>query len=125
MKNRPVRTIISAMFLVNLIFFTACQEQNQVDSKKYKLLADENYRIKCQFEQYKDQINKQEKLLEECKQQYEQLKKDKQDSTNFLMKTVVSEYMQKNAQLEAENKTLKAQIEQLKDELSKTQPSEN
>jgi len=121
--KRPVQgALILAVGVVVLI--AGCGQQASPNVKKSRAIAAENIQLRKQLEQrskeiealkeqHGKEIKKQEKLLAECMEENETLKKKSQQNIRDQVKGVLDAVMEENKKLRGENEKLKAQIEQL------------
>ncbi len=118
MKRSAQKVFVLAIGVIMFMLIAGCEEQNISNTKKGRLVAVENIRLKKELEQRDKEIEKQEKLLEKCLQEKilleEKVRKGIRDQVNDILGVVIEE----SAKLRQENKKLKTQIEQLKKELA-------
>lgn len=114
-KVTPIAVVLT-VFLSVLVLNSGCEEeQNQPDVRKSRLITDENFRLTTELERRNRQLDKQIKLLEECRQEREKFEKGSGELTTSIM-NAFGECKKKNLQLQEENKNLKAKLKQLQGE---------
>ncbi|MHC4499248.1 MAG: hypothetical protein ACYS9T_03840 [Planctomycetota bacterium] len=119
--------LLAVSIVVGIILITGCQEQNLPDAapseKMSRLIAAENMDLKKQIEEqekvHAKEMQKQEKLLDRCLTDKKALEKRTKKEIERQVNEIVSVVIAKNAELRQENKSLKAQIDELKRELDK------
>ena len=118
MGRKLITTIFAAVGIVwALVLISGCDEQNNSDIKRARLIAEQDTQLKKEIEQLNKKL---ENLSEETKKQKEQLdaclqkKKDlEEEFQNALRKDVndiLSPVLEETAKLREENEKLKAQI---------------
>ena len=121
MKNLNLKAVFPVLTVLLMLFVIGCQEQAGNGSKKVRLLEDKNYRLTQKYEQqlkeYDDQLAREKQALDQCVAKQAELEKQAEETMGFLMETVIKDTSDRNAQLEEENKTLKARIEQFGSEI--------
>ena len=123
-----------AVGITVIMLIAGCEEQNLSNTKKHRLIAAENIRLKKELEQYGEKIGKQKKLhdveikkqknlhdreikkqkelLAKCLQEKRALREKPQEEDDGLTKFLLEE----NIKLREENEKLKAQVQQLERE---------
>ena len=112
------------------ILITGCGPKGPPSVKQSRAIAAENIELKKQVErlnreieklkeQHEKEINKQEKLLAQCEQDKDALKKKAQQNIRGQVAPVLDAVIDETARLREENSKLKAQIEQLQKEADK------
>ena len=112
-----MKTFVLAAGTVVIMLIAGCEKENAPDTKRSRLIATENIRLKKELEQRDKEIKKQEKLLEKCLQERDTWKAKAQQNIQEQVDSVLTVVMEKNVELRKENEGLKAQIEKLKAEL--------
>lgn len=121
MKRRAWKTFVLAAGTVVIMLIAGCEKENAPDTKRSRLIATENIRLKEELEQRDEEIKKQEKLLEKCLQERNTWKAKAQQNIQEQVDSVLTVVMEKNKELRKENEGLKAQIEKLKAELEEAE----
>jgi len=107
MGRQTKGTIVLAVGTVFVIMLIAgCEEQNLQNTKRSRLVANENRLLKKQLKQT-------EKKLEQCLQEKKSMQEKAHEDALTPMTYVIGE----NQKLTEENEDLRAQIEQLKKEV--------
>jgi len=108
------------------IFITGCGPKEPPGVKQSRAIAAENIELRKQIERFnreieslKEQHEKQEKLLAQCEQDKDALKKKAQQNIRSQVAPVLDAVVNETAKLREENTKLKAQIEQLQKEADK------
>jgi hypothetical protein len=129
MKGTAQKMFVLAVGTIVVMLIAGCQEQEQIDAKKSRVIAAENMELKKELGQrgkeieklkelHSKEIKRQEGLLAKCQEE----KKLWQDKADENIKEQVSEIltvvMEQNSKLQEENENLKAQIDKLKSELA-------
>lgn len=129
MKGIAWKMFVLAASTIVVMLIASCQEQEQIDAKKSRVIAAENMELKKELEHrgkeierlkelHAKEIKRQEGLLAKCQEE----KKLWQDKADENIKEQVSEIltvvMEQNSKLQEENENLKAQIDKLKSELA-------
>jgi len=129
MKGTAQKMFVLAVGTIVVMLIASCQEQEQIDAKKSRVIAAENMELKKELEHrgkeierlkelHAKEIKRQEGLLAKCQEE----KKLWQDKADENIKEQVSEIltvvMEQNSKLQEENENLKAQIDKLKSELA-------
>ena len=135
MKRRAWKTFVLAAGTVVIMLIAGCEKENAPDTKRSRLIAAENMRLKEELKQrdteierlkelHNKEIKKQEKLLEKCLQEKNTWKEKAQQNIEEQVDKVLAGVMEEYTKLREENKGLKAQIEQLKAELEEAEKFE-
>lgn len=114
MKKITAKIIILA--IAGTVLVTGCEEENQISEKKGRLIAVENVQLKKELAQCREEIKRQEKLVEKCLQDKENLATTMQESIEKAKEDVLSDF-EENVKLRQENEDLKAEIAKLKKKL--------
>ena len=118
MRKSVQKTLVLTIGIVFVIMLLAgCQEQALSDTKKSRLIADENRQLKQQLTQSDRKIQKQKELLENCLEEKKNLRAMLQGQVKDLLGPAFEKISRENAELRKENERLKAQIEELKKQL--------
>jgi len=128
MKRRAWKTFVLAAGTVVIMLIAGCEKENAPDTKRSRLIATENIRLKKELEQrdkeikrqkelHNKKIKQQQKLLEKCLKEKNAWKKSAQGNIQEQVDKVLAGVMENYAKLREENKNLKVQIEKLKTEL--------
>ncbi|MBA7712785.1 hypothetical protein ES703_121775 [subsurface metagenome] len=117
MKRRAWKTFVLAAGTVVIMLIAGCEKENAPDTKRSRLIATENIRLKKELEQRDKEIKKQEKLLEKCLQERDTWKAKAQQNIQEQVDSILTVVMEKNKELREENEGLKVQIKELKAEL--------
>ncbi|NIA17119.1 MAG: hypothetical protein GWO86_02105 [Planctomycetes bacterium] len=96
MVKRRYSVIVILLFFA--LLFCGCQQQSQSNTKKDRLVGNENIRLKKELE-------KQAGLLEQCQQEKKQLADDSDKMAEFLMEL--------HSEAVKENEVLKSRIAEL------------
>lgn len=118
-KVSPVAVVLAVLLAV-FILSGGCEEQNQPDVRRSRLIADENLRLTAELQRLSRQLDEQTKLLEDCRQEKETVVKESGELANSVM-TAFGECKEQNLQLQEENKNLKAKLKQLQDEIDEAE----
>jgi len=121
MKRRAWKTFVLAAGTVVIMLIAGCEKENAPDTKRSRLIATENIRLKEELEQRDEEIKKQEKLLEKCLQERDTWKAKAQQNIQEQVDKVLAGVMEEYTKLRKENEGLKAQIEKLKAELEEAE----
>ena len=97
---------ILAVVVFAIMSVTGCEGQNAQDTKRSRLIANEN-------RQLKEKIEQTEKKLEKCQQEKKTMVERSEEGASTPMDFLIGE----NQRLIKESEELKAQIEQLEKEL--------
>lgn len=124
MKRPARKTLVLVISILSIILITGCEEQNFSNTKKHRLIAIENTRLRAEITQLKkelelrdEKIQEQEELLEKNRQGKKHLRTKAVDELRSQMSDVVIDLGKENARLRKENEGLKAKIQQLEKEL--------
>jgi len=119
--RKPVqKAIVLAVGIVVIMLIAGCEEESQSNTKKSRLIAAENIRLKKEIEKQKELL---EKCLQEKKAPEEMSPEGAQDLTQFLLEESVK-LNEENEKLKAEIVQLEARIKQLKTELEELKKPE-
>ena len=123
--KRPDRRAFILIVGIALMLIGGCVGQNEPPSvKKSRTIAAENIELRKELtqsskeieklkEQHGKELNEQEKLLADCLQEKETLKKKSRQNIRSQVKGVLDTVLEENKKLREENAKLKAQIEEL------------
>ena len=123
--KRPDRRAFILIVGIALMLIGGCVGQNEPPSvKKSRTIAAENIELRKELtqsskeieklkEQHGKELNEQEKLLADCLQEKETLKKKSRQNIRSQVKGVLDTVLEENKKLREENARLKAQIEKL------------
>ncbi|HEG43968.1 MAG TPA: hypothetical protein ENH94_07970 [Phycisphaerales bacterium] len=120
MKNNTILSLLSAVFLLTVIFTAGCEEANKFSDKRAMLVGNENLQLKDQIKQKDSEIKALNKQIEDLKDDIVKGKEKARASVEQVTKAVTdimgifAETTKKAAKLETENAQLKKQLEQLK-----------
>ncbi|MHC4395972.1 MAG: hypothetical protein ACYS1A_10000 [Planctomycetota bacterium] len=106
---------IGIVFVVMLI--AGCEEQSLSNTKKSRLIANENRQLKQQLARRDREIEKQKGLLAKCLVEKKNLLGLSDEKIENMMGGAFGNISKQNVELQQENKKLKAQIEELKNQL--------
>lgn len=123
--KRPVqKTLVLAVSILAIILIAGCEEQNFSNTKKHRLIAIENTRLKAEITQLKkelelrdEKIQEQEELLEKNRQEKKYLRTKAAEELRGRMDYIVEDLGRENKRLREESKELKAKVQQLEKEL--------
>ncbi len=129
--ERPAYKILVFVVGVAVMLIGGCAGQEAPSVKQGRALAAENIELRKQLEQrdteieklaqrHGEEIKKLQSLLEKCEQESQTWKTKAQQNIRDQVKGVLDTVVDENARLREENKTLKAQIEELQ-----TQPKQS
>lgn len=104
--------IVGVVFVA--MFITGCEEQAVSDTKKAKLIAEENRQLKDQLQQRSKEIERQKDMLAECQEQKKVLQGQTQEKMETMMGVLLETMGKESARMQQENQELKAEIEKLK-----------
>lgn len=122
-RHKPYALMLLCSYA--LILITGCGEKEPPSVKQSRAIAAENIELKKQLnrnnarienlkEQYDKELDKQQKLLEKCKQERDRWKAKSQRNVRDQVKDVLDNVMAENAKLREENEKLKDQIRKLR-----------
>ena len=120
MKNNTILSLLSAVFLLTVIFTAGCEESNKFSDKHAMLVGNENLQLKKQLKQKDAEIKALNKQIKDLKGDIVKCEENTKASVKQVTKAVTdimgifAETTRKAAMLEAENAQLKEQIKQLK-----------
>lgn len=97
-----------------------CQSSQQVNSRKARLLADENRRLKRELAEYDRVIEEKDKLLAQAEQEKTVQDEQTSQSVSWLL-DMVTDFEKKNTTLAEENDRLKTQIQELEEQVKSFQ----
>ena len=118
MKRPAQKAFLLAVGIVLITLIAGCEEEaNLPDTKRSRLIAAENMRLKKDLERRDKEIERQKELLEKCLQEKNTWKEKAQQNIRKQVDSILTAVMEKNVELHKENEGLKAQIEKLKAEL--------
>ncbi len=116
MKKIATVTITLTIFILVFLLNSGCEvEQNQPNVRRTRLIADENLRLTADLKRLNRELDKQIKLLEECRQKWAQSKKNSDKLTASIMEAL-GECNRENLKLKEENEGLKAKLKRLQSE---------
>jgi DNA repair exonuclease SbcCD ATPase subunit len=98
---------------------TGCNEENLSDTRRHRLIADENIQLKKQLERCNTEIEKQKQMRDECAQENKELKNKLQENFDDLVGAVVDALTEENQRLLEKKGELEEQIKGLEQELEK------
>ena len=116
MKNNTILSLLTAVFLLTVIFTAGCQESNKFSDKRAMLVGNENLQLKKQLKQKDSEIKALNGRIEGLKGDIvkceEKGKADVKQATKAVVDImgIFAETTRKAAMLEAENAQLKKQI---------------
>ena len=116
MKNNTILSLLSALFLLTMIFAAGCEESNKFSDKRAMLVGSENLQLKDQIKQKDKDIKALNKQIEDLKGDIVKCEENTKASVKQATKAVVdimgifAETTRKAATLEAENAQLKEQL---------------
>jgi len=117
--RRSVQTtqvvMIGIVFVI--MFLTGCQEESLSDTKKSRLIADENRQLKQQLSRRDREIAKQKELLELCLEEKRNLESLSAKQIENIMGGAFENISRENAEIVEENEKLRAEIDELKKQL--------
>lgn len=103
--------VMLIVFVSVLVLNTGCEEEKgRLDDRQNRLFADENIRLNAKLKRLNKQLEKQKKLLEDCRteqQEYEENAKMLNDSMMYSF----SECREENLRLRQEIEDLEARLE--------------
>ena len=110
MKNSLIPAMVLAALLTNLPFITSCEESDNADNRRAKLVANENLELKKQLEQKNLEIQKQKRLLAQSEEDRAKETEQVGDSLIKLMQQLVA--------IGKENEQLKVKIKELEEKFA-------
>lgn len=124
MKGLVQKALVLAISAVIMVC-VGCQESEAPSTKRARLIASENMRLKKQLEQRDSEIEKlkrehdkeikeREEQIAECLEENQTLQKRARENIQERVDEVLTPVVEENAQLRQEISKLKAQIEELK-----------
>jgi len=118
-KVSPIAVVLAVLLPV-FVLSSSCEEQNQSDIRKSRLIADENLRLTTELQRLSRRLDEQMKLLEDCRKKQEtEVQKSRELATSVL--TDLGECKEQNFQLQEENKNLRAKLKLLQDEIDEAE----
>jgi len=108
-KNSLIPAIVLAALLTNLPFITSCEESDNADNRRARLVANENIGLKKQLELKEKEIQKQKRLLAQSEKDRIKDAEQVSDGVVKLMQQLVA-IGEENQQLKAKNKELEEKI---------------
>lgn len=120
MKKNTILFLLTAVFMLTVIFTAGCEESNKFSDRRAMLVGNENMQLKKQLKQKDSEIEALNGRIEGLKGDIVKCQENTKASVKQATKAVVdimgifAETTRKAAALEAENAQLKIQIEQLK-----------
>ena len=118
MRKSIQTTLVLTIGIVFVIMLLAgCQEQGLSNTKKSRLIANENRQLKQQLARRDREIEKQKELVAKCLEEKKKLESLSQGQIENLMGGAFENISRESAELIEENEKLKAQIEELKKQL--------
>ena len=125
MKKQVQKLVFSAIGIVGIMILAVGCRQEQVSDKKARLIAAENIELKREVasrdtemeklkELHQKEIERQEKILVECKERNGVLEKELKQDLEERVSGITSTVMNENAKLREEINNLKAEIQKLK-----------
>lgn len=114
MKKLTAKIIILA--ITGFVLVAGCEEENQTNTRKSRLVAAENLHLKKDLKRCREEIERQEKLVEECLQDKESMVEEMQDSLQKAAESALSDF-EEIIELRQENEQLKVEIAELKKKL--------
>lgn len=129
MKDQIRKAFVLAIGFA-IILITGCGPKEPPSVKQNRAIAAENIELRKQVkqlnqeieslkEQHEKELEKQEKLLAQCEQDKDALKKKAQQNIRSQVAPVLDAVIDETAKIREENAKLKAQIEQLQKEANK------
>ncbi len=123
MKKPAWKSLIISIGL-GAVLIAGCGQKEAPSVKQSRAIAAENMELQKQLdrsqarienfkEQYDEELEKQQRLLEKCQQERDQWKAKSRQSVRDQVKSVLDSVMADNTRLREENAILKAQIEGL------------
>lgn len=116
MKGQTRKVFVLVTIAV-FILIAGCDQQNQSNTRKSRLVAVENLKLKEQLQQRDNQIKRKEELLKQCWQEKKalqnQLGKERREELN----DVFGDILEHSQKLQQENKELKARVKKLETKL--------
>ena len=117
MKSLAKLVSFGAVLLAVCICSSACEQSNLGQTKRARLVANENLELKEHLRLRDKEIQKQKDLLAKCRQKSLDIEKKTGESTIKLME-ILSETGKTAEKLTAENQLLKAEIAKLKERIA-------
>ena len=97
-----------------IVIFAGCEQSQQKQtsdvSRKDRLIANENLSLKNELAQCHSEIEKQQNLLQQCRQEKEKITQETGDTAKWLMDELPQDLLNQVEQLTQENEQLKAEI---------------
>jgi chromosome segregation ATPase len=113
--KRPTRkifvSIVGIAFIMVLI--AGCDEENLSNTKKSRLIANENRQLKSELEQCQTEFKKQKVQLEQCLQKKETLEGQMNEEIGRQVSDIFTVFGELNKEMHDENENLKAQVAEL------------
>ena len=110
---------VYCFLIVSLIIVLAGCEQAQKNqsanaSRKDRLIANENIGLRNEIGQYKSEIEKQKKLVQDCQEEKAKSEEQAGENIKWLLDDLPADLLKQIEALTAENEQLKTEIEKLK-----------
>ena len=117
--RKPIHTtlVLTTGVVFVIMLLAGCQEENLPDTRKSRLIADENKQLKQQLARRDREIEKQKELLERCLEEKKNLKDMLQGQVKDLLSPALEKVSRERNELRKENEEFRAQIEELKKQL--------
>lgn len=115
MKRSAQKAVVLAVGIA-VMLIAGCEEPNLSNTRKSRLIADENRQLKGKLEQRDREIEKQKKLVEKCTQEKKDSEKQIHKSYQDLIDDSFKDF-EELTRVREENKDLKSLVEQLRKEI--------
>jgi len=123
MKRLDKIAIVLTACMIAITMIAGCinNKVNLSDTKKNRLIADENLQLKEALTERDKEIENQKTLVEQCRQQIKGLEEQLQKTVDDLSNDSIKDF-EEIVRLTEENKSLKSQIEVLVNQLQELAP---
>jgi len=101
--------VITVLMLSSIFITAGCEEET--DTRKIRLIAVENNRLKKQLGQCEAEAAKQKSQIEKLTKEYEALQQQTSDNTKKLLDDILGKVIEENQMLRNENQSLKEQLQ--------------
>ena len=118
MTEQTRRAIFLATVVFAMMLTVGCEEQ--MSTKKGRLIADENIQLRKQLEGCKVALEAGKKKLIQCVEEKKVLKENAKKDTETLVSGILENVDELSSELRRENESLKAQVLQLETQVKKS-----
>jgi len=108
---------IICLAIAGVVFIAGCEEESQIDTRRSRLIANENTQLKKDLESRQKEIEKHKVLLEQCEQAKKVITEQSAKNISDLFDGVLGDVLEESQRLSEENERLKVEIAELRREL--------